>query len=123
VDKPFVLKLLLSFSVGGLWVVSATVLAEKLGPKVGGPLWGGVFSMFPAMFLSTMLVTYAAQGALFSAGVMKSAMLGGASVAVYAVVVRIVYMPLGIWLGALVALAVSFGSGWPVYKSVVVKLR
>ena len=32
----FYLKLLLSFVVGGIWITLATVVAEKLGSKIGG---------------------------------------------------------------------------------------
>jgi len=36
----FLLKLILSFALGAVWVVAATVLAEKLGPKTGGLIAG-----------------------------------------------------------------------------------
>jgi Protein of unknown function (DUF3147) len=97
-------------------------LAVFLG-KIGGPLWGGIFSTFPAMFISTMLVTYFAHGPLFSAGVMKSAMLGGMSVVAYAVTVRSTYLPLGLWLGTLLSLFVSYGSAWAIHRYVINKLR
>jgi len=104
--------------LGGL-VVS---LAVSLG-KIGGPLWGGMFSMFPAMFLSTMLVTFFAQGALFSAGTMKSAMLSAISVVVYTVIARLTFIPCGMWLGTLLTMLVSYGSGWAVYRFIIMKLR
>ncbi len=101
---------------------SAVTCAVFLG-KVGGPLWGGIFSTFPAMFLSTILVTYFAHGALFSATVMKSAMLSGVSVVVYSIVVRLVYLPLGLGMGTLVSLLVSYASGWAIYRWGIVRLR
>jgi len=102
---------------GGLTVT----LAVYLG-KIGGPLWGGIFSVFPAMFISTMLATYFAHGPLFSAGVMKSAMLGALSVVAYAVMVRSTYLPLGLWLGTFVSMLVSYGSGWAIHRFVITKL-
>lgn len=111
--------LILARALGG---GTAVALAVFLG-KVGGPLWGGVFSAFPAMFLSTMLVTYVAQGPAFSAGVMKNAMLSGLSVVVYAVAVRIAYPAMGLWAGTLVALLVSLGSGWAIYQLVIRRVR
>ncbi len=104
--------------IGGL----AVALAVYLG-KIGGPLWGGIFSAFPAMFISTMLVTYFSQGALFSAGIMKSSMLSAVSVVVYAAVVRLTYIPLGLWMGTFVSISLSYGSGWAIYKCLIVKLR
>jgi len=112
-------RLILARALGG---GSAVSLAVYLG-KVGGPLWGGIFSTFPAMFLSTMLVTYFAQGPAFSAGVMKNAMLSGLSVVVYAVTVRIAYPVTGLWAGTLVALLASFGSGGAIYQLVIRKVR
>jgi len=103
---------------GGL----AVSLAVFLG-KIGGPLWGGIFSTFPAMFISTMLVTYSAQGALFSAGVMKNSMLSALSVAVYAVVVRWTYLPLGLWAGTILSLFASYGSGGAIYQFVIRRAR
>jgi hypothetical protein len=112
-------RLILARALGGGLAVS---LAVYLG-KVGGPLWGGIFSTFPAMFISTMLVTYFAHGPAFSAGVMKNAMLSGTSVVVYAVAVRIAYPPMALWAGTLVALFVSLGSGWAIYRRVIRRVR
>jgi uncharacterized membrane protein (GlpM family) len=103
--------------VGGCVVA----LAVYLG-KTGGPLLGGMFSMFPAMFLSTMLVTYYSQGAQFSAATMKSSLIGAVSVVVYSVVARYSYVPLGLWLGTLAAVLVSFGTGFVIYRWVIVRL-
>ena len=112
-------RLILARALGGGLAVS---LAVYLG-KVGGPLWGGVFSTFPAMFISTMLVTYFAHGPAFSAGVMKNAMLSGTSVVVYAAAIRIAYPLMGLGAGTLVSLFVSLGSGWTIYKLVIRKVR
>lgn len=37
---PFILKLALSFAIGGLWITFASVAAERLGTKVGGVIGG-----------------------------------------------------------------------------------
>ncbi len=39
-DTIFIIKLILSFLVGGSWVILATYLADKLGPKIGGLITG-----------------------------------------------------------------------------------
>lgn len=97
-------------------------LAVYLG-KIGGPILGGMFSMFPAMFISTMLVTYFAQGPVFSAGTMKSTMVSGISIVTYSVITRYTYIPLGIPLGTLISIVISFGVGVTIYKLVISKLR
>lgn len=112
-------RLILARALLGGLAVSFAVFAGK----AGGPLWGGIFSTFPAMFISTMLVTYFAQGPAFSAGVMKSTMLGGLSVAVYAIVVRLAYHPTGVWAGTFIALLVSFGSGGAIYQFIIRRTR
>ena len=49
-DSAFVFKLFLSFIIGGLWTVMATVVADKYGSKIGGLIAGlpstGLFSLF-----------------------------------------------------------------------------
>lgn len=37
---PFLIKLILSFIVGGLWIMGVSVLIEKLGTKIGGIIGG-----------------------------------------------------------------------------------
>ena len=36
----FILKLALSFFIGGLWITIASVAAERLGSKIGGVIGG-----------------------------------------------------------------------------------
>ena len=104
--------------IGGSVVVAAVYLG-----KVGGPVLGGMFSMFPAMFISTMLVTYFSHGADFSAGTMKSSMISGISIVVYSIIARYTYVPFGIGFGTLVSIFVSFGIGAVIYKGVILKLK
>ncbi|MDI9559183.1 MAG: DUF3147 family protein, partial [Pseudomonadota bacterium] len=39
-DNIFVLKLILSFIVGSLWITMVTILAEKYGTRIGGLMAG-----------------------------------------------------------------------------------
>ncbi|HYD35748.1 MAG TPA: DUF3147 family protein [Vitreimonas sp.] len=39
-DTLFLIKLVLAFLIGGSWVILATYLADKLGPKIGGLVTG-----------------------------------------------------------------------------------
>ena len=45
----FYLKLLLSFVVGGIWITLATVVAEKLGSKIGGVVAGAPSTVVVAL--------------------------------------------------------------------------
>lgn len=101
---------------------SVVALAVYLG-KIGGPVLGGMFSMFPAMFISTMLITYYSHGALFSAGTMKSTMVSGVSIVVFSVVARYSYIPLSLGWGTLLSIFISFLCGFTIYKSVITKLN
>ena len=79
--------------------------------------------MFPAMFTSTILITYFSQGVEFSSATMKSAMLGAVSVVIYSLVVRYTFIPLGIFPGTLIAVAISFSGGYLVYKRILTRLK
>jgi hypothetical protein len=85
------------------------VLAVIMG-KIGGPLLGGTFAMFPAMFTGTLLITFLTHGSLFSSAMMKAALISAVSVVLYAVLVRTFYLPLGLIWGTILSIAVSFSS-------------
>jgi hypothetical protein len=95
----------------GFIIVTAVVLA-----KVGGPLLGGTFAMFPAMFIGTLFITYFTHGASFSAAVMKSSIVGAISVVIFGTAVRFTYLPLGLWLGTIISVALSFGSSIVIHR-------
>jgi hypothetical protein len=76
--------------------------------RIGGPLLGGVFTMFPAMFLGTLLITYFSHGAGFSSAVMKASIFGAISVVIYGIVARYTFVPLGLWGGTGVSILISF---------------
>lgn len=87
-------------------VISLAVICAK----VGGPILGGVFAMFPAMFVGTIFITYCTRGALFSAAVMKSSILGAISVVIYGIATRYTYLPFGLIGGTFISMAISCGS-------------
>lgn len=91
----------------GLVIMFAVVVT-----KVGGPLLGGMFVMFPAMFIGMIFMTHFSQGAAFSAAVMKSSILGAMSVVIYGIVARYTYIPLGLMGGTAASIIVSFASSY-----------
>ena len=83
---------------GGTIIALAVLLA-----KLGGPLIGGVFAIFPAVFTGALIATAISHGAGFSAALMRSTLLGGISVVVFATAVRLSFVPLGLGYGTIVS--------------------
>lgn len=82
-------------------------LAVLLG-KTGGPLIGGVFAAFPAVFISTLVLSHLGRGPEFSRAVGKSLLLSGMiSVPLYSIAVRYAYPARGLVAGTLLALLVA----------------
>lgn len=90
---------------GGAVVVLAILMA-----RFGGPLVGGVFAIFPAVFTGALLTTALSHGPLFSAAVMRSTLAGGASCIVFAAAARVSFIPLGLVVGTLVSALTAFVS-------------
>lgn len=103
--------------MSGLIIAFAVCIA-----KVGGPTLGGIFAMFPAMFISTLFISYYAHGAEFSASLAKSALLSAVSIVVYSVIVRTTYVSVGIVVGTLVAALISALTGYVMYLFIVSRL-
>jgi len=83
-------------------VISIGVLAAKLF----GPVWGGIFSTFPALTLSTLIITYRTNGFAFTRHLAKSMMTSMIiNLGLYAIFVRIGYQNFGPWIGTLTAFA------------------
>lgn len=84
---------------GGTIVALAVLLA-----KVGGALIGGVFAIFPAVFTGALVATAVSHGPGFSAALMRSTLVGGISVIVFATAVRLSFGPLGLIRGTVVSI-------------------
>ncbi|HEX9090722.1 MAG TPA: DUF3147 family protein, partial [Anaerolineales bacterium] len=94
----------------------AVIALAVLMGKLGGPLIGGIFGSFPAMFLSTLVITYKTGAASFSRAVGKSMLISGLiNVPIYEILVRYLYPPLGLSAGTVIALACSFVTGYLTY--------
>lgn len=85
-------------------VLAAAAIALAIGLKEsGGPLASGIASVFPAIFVTTMVSLWLAQGEAVPAGAVGPMMLGSASVSAFALGAALCFPALGPWLGALVA--------------------
>lgn len=99
-------------------VISFSVLIGK----IGGPIWGGVFSAFPAMITNTIIISYFSQGAEFSIATMKSMLISIGSVIFYCIFVRYLYPVVGIGGGTLLSLVLSYICSAFLYKFVIKKI-
>lgn len=70
---------------------------------IGGPLAAGVASVFPAIFLTTMVSLWLSQGEAVPVGAVGPMMLGSAAVATYALLAASLLPMLGPWLGTPIA--------------------
>jgi hypothetical protein len=94
-------------------VIALAVLLSKLS----GPVYGGIFATFPAMFVSTLIVSYRTGGATFSRAVAKSLLYRGmVNIPVYAILVRVSYPWAGLAGGTAIAFAVTTGVGYVTFR-------
>lgn len=99
---------------GGTIVSVAVLLASISGPRVAA-----LMTAFPAVTLSTLIVTYQTGGAALSAAVAKSMMVSGmVNAAVYSAAVTFCYPALGPTLGTVAAAGVLLASGFLTYRLV-----
>ncbi len=98
-------------------LLSGTIIAlTVIFARLGGPLVGGVFASFPAVFISTMIITYLSQGSAFSTGVMKILMLSGTTnVSVYATAVKFLYPLFGLIGGTIGSFLLSLVSTYLIF--------
>lgn len=88
-------------------VVAGSIVAlAVLSSQIGGPLFGGIFAAFPAVFTTTIWITSRSRGMEFSRGICEPLMISGTLIsAPYGIAVRFLYPMLGVWLGTIASLA------------------
>ena len=85
--------------------------------KLGGPLLGGIFGSFPAMFLSTLVITHHTSGVESARSIGKSLLISGlVTVPLYQIVVRCLYPTAGLVPGTAIALLFSLGTGYLTFR-------
>jgi hypothetical protein len=110
---PYTFQQMLTRGTVSGFVISMAVLISRLA----GPVVGGIFSTFPIIFMSTLVITYRTGGAEFSRAVAKTLMLSGMiNVGVYAIVAHFSYQYAGLLFGTLIAMLISVFSAWFTYR-------
>ena len=89
-------------------VFSGTLVASVVAVSLLATPWvTGIFSTFPAVMTSSMVILTLTQGAFFARATSKILILSSANILVYAFIVHIAYPVFGVWLGTLCAYAGS----------------
>ncbi len=103
---------------GGLMIAFAVFMS-----KVGGPIFGGIFAAFPAVFISTLFISYRSRGLGFSRAMTKPMLITGmVTIGVYGIAVRYLYLTSGIILGTLFSYLISMVSAFFAYQFIQKKL-
>lgn len=106
-------------SLFGGFVIMLTVLIAK----AGGPVLGGVFAGFPAMFISTLVISYKIHGKDFSRAMAKPLLVTGMiTIAVYAVAIKYLYLSTGLYWGTLIAICIAAVSAYLTFRFILPKL-
>jgi len=95
------LKIMFRGVLAGI-VIAIAVFLSNIGTVISG-----IFSVFPAILSSTMLICYKEHGPSFAAGMAKSMIFGISSVVVYATSIHFLFPKIGLIYGSLVAYIIS----------------
>jgi hypothetical protein len=83
-------------------IISISVLLSNIGEVISG-----IFSVFPVIVTSAVVISYYEHGPDFAAGIVKSMIIGSTSVIGYAVAIHFLYPIYGIIWGSIIAFAIS----------------
>ena len=92
-------------------VISIAVILSNVGAIISG-----IFSVFPAILSSTMLISFREHGPKFAAGMAKSMTVGISSVAVYAAAIHFLFPVYNIYIGTFAAYIVSIVVTLTIFK-------
>jgi len=95
------LKLLARSLIAGIVIAIAVTFSNV------GVILSGIFSVFPAIFLSTMLISLREHGPHFTGAMAKGMIYGSPSVVSYAVGIHYLYPLIGILLGTIGAFVIA----------------
>ena len=83
-------------------LAGSIVALSVLSSQIGGPVFGAIFSAFPAVFTSTLWITSRTRGVEFSRAICKPLMISATITSgPYSVAVRYLYPSLGIGIGTI----------------------
>ena len=92
-------KILAARGIVAAMAIGIAVLISSLGM----PLLAGLASVFPAIFLTSMIALWLAQGPSVPLGAAGPMMMGGASVAMYSIIAMWSLIEYGLFIGSIIA--------------------
>jgi uncharacterized membrane protein (GlpM family) len=95
------------FKIALRGVLAGTVISISVILSNFNPTLSGIFTVFPAILSSTMIISLKEHGPVFSSGIAKSMIFGSLSVMSYAVSIYFFYEIYGIIIGNIVAFCIS----------------
>jgi uncharacterized membrane protein (GlpM family) len=95
------LKIIMRGMIAG-FIIAVSVVLSNLSA-----ILSGIFSVFPAIFLSTMIISYREHGPDFVGGMAKSMIFGTPSVTSYAVSIYFLYPRIGLVWGSITAYCIG----------------
>ncbi len=90
-------------------VLAGIVIAVAVTLSNIGSVLSGIFSVFPAIFLSTMLIFTKEHGPKFVGGIAKSMIFGTPTVVSYAIALHFLYPEFGMVIGTVLSYIISLG--------------
>jgi uncharacterized membrane protein (GlpM family) len=91
----------------GRSIIAGTVIAIAVTLSNVGVMLSGIFSVFPAIFLSTMLISLREHGPKFAGAMAKGMIYGSPSVVTYAIGIYFFYPLAGILIGTIGAFLIA----------------
>ncbi len=102
---------------GGFMIAFAVFIS-----KIGGPLLGGIFAVFPAVFIATLIICYKSQGLDFVRALSKTMFISGMiTIFVYGVSVRYFYDLVGIAWGTGISYGIAMIFAYILYFIIIKK--
>ncbi len=89
-------------------IIAGTIIALAVYLSNIDAALSGIFSIFPAIFTSTMIITVTEHGPDFSAAMAKSMTLGSQSVMTYVISIYFLYPQFGILSGTIISFIIAF---------------
>jgi uncharacterized membrane protein (GlpM family) len=100
-------------------LAGSLVLLAVIASQNGGPVLGGIFSAFPAIFTSTLYIVNKSRGTDFSRSLTKPLAVSSIlTVIPYCIAVRYSFPSLGIWIGTIISYSIIAPLGYLAYRLV-----
>jgi hypothetical protein len=118
------LQIVLRALFGGSMISFAVFMSRIGGPTIGGIFSGFPAMCFPAMFISTLIISYRSQGLDFSRSMTKPLMITGMiTIVMYGIAVSFTYPHYGLLVGTTVSFFISMISAYLTFRFILKKLK